>query len=128
MFDRTVLAIGGGTHHHTTVEKRAPTDESVRLLREMESKAQEQVERAIRLADNGFECVAHVHRECMSDDLVVLVHFMLAGRRLKAEYRHRRFDPLEGLGRGVVRAVSDRIAEEVLTTLAQQLDRTGAFH
>lgn len=49
MFDRKVIHTGPShvTHTHQThtevVEKRAPTDESVRLLREMEAAARESV-------------------------------------------------------------------------------------
>lgn len=47
MFDKLFINGGGSTHHHSSTvrvtEQRAPTDESVRLLREMEDKVLEQV-------------------------------------------------------------------------------------
>lgn len=48
-------------HHHTerVVEHRAPTDESVRLLREMEAEAERKLLSSVRVGDTSFECVVH---------------------------------------------------------------------
>jgi len=55
MFDQ--IHIGGGSHHHRheITEKRAPTDESVRLLREMEEAAEKRVIERGALKDNLLE-------------------------------------------------------------------------
>ena len=59
MFDTYNLK-GGGSHSHyhrvSINEKRAPTDESVKLLAEMQDKAQKSVIAAYRVKTNGFTC------------------------------------------------------------------------
>jgi hypothetical protein len=54
MFDR--VTVQNPTQYVTkeVIEKRAPTDESVKLLREMEAAAQAEVIRAIKIEGNGF--------------------------------------------------------------------------
>ena len=59
MFDTTYIKAGPSHVSVSVEEKRAPTDESVRLLREMESKAREQVVEALRIESCGVEAVVH---------------------------------------------------------------------
>lgn len=47
------------TVHKTVTEQRAPTDESVRLLREMENAAERKLLSSVRVTDTAFECVVH---------------------------------------------------------------------
>lgn len=50
------------TRNHTIVnkiEQRAPTDESIRLLREMEYAAEQRLISSVRVTDTTFECVVH---------------------------------------------------------------------
>jgi uncharacterized Fe-S cluster-containing radical SAM superfamily protein len=49
-----------------TVEQRAPTDESVRLLREMEQKARAEILKTVRLDGNEFKAVIHHLRDELS--------------------------------------------------------------
>jgi hypothetical protein len=60
MFDKTTLVLAPTRdqhHHHRTEvhEHRAPTDESVRLLREMEQKMRDRVLDSIHVADTPLE-------------------------------------------------------------------------
>lgn len=43
MFNKTIIGRGDVHHTHTTNEHRAPTDDSIRLLREMEEKSNDHV-------------------------------------------------------------------------------------
>ena len=60
MFDKTIVfptKIYGNSYTPVTVtEKRAPTDESVRLLKEMEEKAREKIIDSFTVNDTHFEC------------------------------------------------------------------------
>jgi hypothetical protein len=47
------------TVHKTVTERRAPTDESVRLLREMEYAAEQKLISSVRVGDTTFEAVIH---------------------------------------------------------------------
>jgi hypothetical protein len=110
------------THETTIIEKRAPTDESVKLLRKMEKAARRKVDEAVRLSHNGFECICHIERDEASRDLIARAHFMLASERHVVEYRHRYDDfDVSAFGRGVVQAISDRIALRILEPLAAQM-------
>jgi hypothetical protein len=128
MFNRTFV-IGGGhethTHHHTTVEKRAPTDESVKLLREMEKCAKDEVDKSIRLNPNGFDCVVRSFYDGPTGDTIIRVIFALNGRRMEAEYVHHQYAYIQSLGAGVLKAVSERIAERALAELSKQIDKHG---
>lgn len=70
MFDRnTVVLSSGRTQHHdhhvTVKEHRAPTDESVKLLREMEQAARDNVLASYQLTDNLISGVVEVVQDPM---------------------------------------------------------------
>lgn len=71
----------------TVHEHRAPTDESVKLLREMEQAAQAKIDQSIRLEGNGFECVVRTERDEINDQRVAVAVFVLNGKRMRAEAR-----------------------------------------
>jgi hypothetical protein len=108
-------------HHHehrtsTSVhvtEKRAPTDESVRLLAEMEAAAQAKVKAAIRVTDTRFECVVHVSNDFMNDQTLLAAVFSLNGHRLEAR-THIRNDRTENGIEKLVKEVATVIACEIL--------------
>lgn len=98
-------------------EHRAPTDESVKLLREMEDKAREKIEQSIRVGNNGFECTVTVEWEAISDEKIVTALFALNGKRMRAEARLLRYkvtdEPMQ-LAEAIRDAVAQVIAAEVL--------------
>lgn len=105
------------TQRVTVEEKRAPTDESVRLLREMEQAARDKVEQSINVGGNGFECVVHVMKEAMSMDTVAVAIFKLNGKPMRAEARVEGWDTAEvcrKLPERLRDAVAQKIAVEVL--------------
>lgn len=67
----------------TVTEKRAPTDESVRLLREMEAKAEAQVVAKLTLGgpDNTFHATVLVRQEFGRPMDRVTVHYTLNGKK-----------------------------------------------
>lgn len=75
------------THIHRTAapypqtitrhEHRAPTDESVRLLKEMQDKAQEAMILAFRTEANGFKLVTHVYPDHLRNVLNLRLRFTL---------------------------------------------------
>jgi hypothetical protein len=130
MFDRSFF-IGGGheTHaHHTTIEEnRAPTDESVRILMELEQAARNKIDASYRLNDNGFECVIQLFYEPETGDTHARVIFSLNGRKCEANHTHRQWDDIAAFGKAVHKAVSDRIAEECLTELTARVHRDASY-
>lgn len=128
MFGRTYVVPGprSVSHHHTVTEKRAPTDESVRLLREMESAAEAQVLEAIRLTDNGFECVVHAMRDGPTDDTVLRAIFSLNGKRLTADARgwdKRAPELVEMLIDAIAAKVATEIVRPAIKAAAPALSR-----
>lgn len=65
-------------------EHRAPTDESVKLLREMEAKAEAEVIRAVQVGNSTFECCVHQYSDCMSDRMKWRAIFKLNGKQMSA--------------------------------------------
>jgi hypothetical protein len=91
MLNRTALIVAPTQHTTEYVtrevhEHRAPTDESVKLLREMEAKAQEQVIEAMHVGDMTFECVVHTLKRWEDDTTTLKAVFSLNGKKLTAEY------------------------------------------
>lgn len=115
----TVINVNAPTEYVTrevnVTERRAPTDESVRLLKEMETAAQAKVDQSIRLDGNGFECVVQIMEDAMSDERVARAVFTVNGRRLDAEARMRRrnANPAD-LACSLRDAVAKRLAAEIL--------------
>ena len=116
MFDRTFF-YGGNTHHRVTLEeKRAPTDESVRLLREMETKAREQVIKSVSLPGNDLRGTVHVMRDPLSCGSKVVFLFELNGKKHQHqifldEFRH---DSPEAVSQHMVDELSRYLASAIL--------------
>lgn len=124
MFNRTIMAAPTqrvAEHVHVT-ERRAPTDESVRLLKEFEEKAESRRIDAIKVGDTTFECVIHSERDHASGDAVWWATFSLNGKKLQAQHRAQ-YDALDAKQEHIV-ALRDAIAREIAThVLAQAIDR-----
>lgn len=109
--------------HHTaqTVkieEKRAPTDESVRLLKEMEKAAADKITESVRVSDNGFECVIHHHVDYLQAQDRLLAVFSLNGRKMKVNYDA---NPLKDSPESALVGLRDAVAAEIANQIA------GAF-
>lgn len=96
-------------------EHRAPTDESVKLLREMEASARQEIVQAIKVEGNGFNCVVHIHQDMISDGMIARAIYDLNGRRFEdqIDVQWRNKTP-EGLISALVAKVSETIGREVL--------------
>lgn len=70
-------------HHTTAKEVRAPTDESVRLLREMEDKARESVLKAVRVKDCAIDMVVHTNRDHLGAQKQFACIYSVNGNRRK---------------------------------------------
>lgn len=102
-------------------EHRAPTDQSVALLKEMEQAARDKVESAVRIEGNAFNCVVHVMREVVSAEIVAAAIFTLNGNQCRAEARVRD----DALGRGVDSKVEliGRLRDEMARVIAWEMLR-----
>lgn len=118
MFDRTVIVHRSGkdhhNHYHKIEEKRAPTDESVRLLREMDAAARSEVLNSIKVGDAVFECVIHSMRDLMSSDLLLRAVFSLNGKNMTADVKLPHKSTPQAAFEALVHAVADRLATEAI--------------
>ena len=126
MFNRTFIL---PTHNRTEYvtrevhEHRAPTDDSVKLLREMEAKAQEQIIEAVHVGDTTFECVLHQCRQPLDDSRKWLAVFSLNGKKLTAEFEWRDWQiKRQDAALGLLDAIAKTIANEVLTSALMRFE------
>lgn len=96
-------------------EKRAPTDESVKLLREMEQRAQEQVLKAISVNNTEVEGVLHMMRNQLSCTYLFRFLYQINGKRMATDYEVNEFElPKYKWIDCLINAVAVDIAREIL--------------
>lgn len=103
----------------TVHEHRAPTDESVRLLREMENKATEQIIQAVRIENTEFKGVLHTTREVLTGDVRFTIVFSLNGKKEFAEFRAKEWDTQDTVIQGIIRKVSETLARKMLVGIVK---------
>ena len=116
MFDRTIVhqAPGQIRAEINVTEKRAPTDESVRLLREMEAKAKAEVIKATAVNDNHFTGVIHTMFDALSYRTTVRLVYSMNGKKLTTDYHIDDSRSLDDSIAGLIDAVARDIAIEIL--------------
>lgn len=67
-------------------EHRAPTDESVRVLREMEAAAEKKVLDAVRVENTLVECVVHSYEDYLNDMARYKAVFKINGVKREATH------------------------------------------
>ena len=116
MFDRTIVhqAPDHIRAEITVTEKRAPTDDSVRLLREMEAKAKAEVIKAVAINDNLFNGVIHTMFDALSYRTTVRLVYSMNGKKLTTDYHIDDSRSLDDSIAGLIDAVARDIAIEIL--------------
>ncbi len=121
MFNRTFIhhTDASGPSHVTVQHQHAPTDESVRLLREMEAKAREQVVEAMRITSASVEAVVHRYDDPMDMKTHFKIHYKLNGvqREVKlwTEDRAKIEEKLDDIWK--------RLAEDIAAVLVESMVR-----
>lgn len=105
----------------TIIHKHAPTDESVKLLREMEAKAEAEVVKAIAVHDNAFNCVVHEMKDLMADAIRFRAVWSLNG----AKHTTDCFVPAYDIDKtAAMVALRDEIAKDIASFALCALPRT----
>lgn len=99
-------------------EHRAPTDDSVRLLREMEQRVRDEVVKTTIVRDTDFECVVYKTADLMMGDTAFAIVYSLGGKKHRTEYRASARDQLDidDVSRGIRDAVARDIASVMLAS------------
>ena len=125
MFDS--YTIRSGPSHVTVTEKRAPTDDSVKLLREMEKAILDNVLGTVRVETNELKAVvvyALLQPMCM--DKVLYVRFELNGKQYTSKYvvddMEFKFTP-ETAFKKAYEAVRDEIMQQLIHPMAEALSK-----
>ncbi len=125
MFNKTSILFDGspqyGFYEHK--EYRAPTDDSVKLLREMEEKAQEQILKSVRLDNNALKSVVHMYRNHLSCEIIFAVQIELNGRRLDTKITTSEWDTHDERMAKVFTGISNLISAEILNTSYAEMCR-----
>lgn len=116
MFDKHIHP-PTGLSHVTVTEYRAPTDESVKILRELEQAAQARITNSVRVADTSFECVIHTHDDYVNDGIQLAAVFKINGKRLVVKTSVKNPYTEETAAEHLVKALSECIAAEVLAPI-----------
>ena len=125
MLDTYVRVSPEVTVHSTITEKRAPTDDSIRLLKEMQEKAQASVISAVSLTDNTFNCVIHTQKDLLSCMHVFLVIYSLNGKRRELRVEADEWMSPEEKIEKVIESLSTRLACDILrNTLPKVMHET----
>lgn len=129
MFDRVnVTHLTPAGHNYTTVtEKRAPTDESVRLLKEMEKAARDKVIASIELDSNLVKGRVFVMKEILSGKNNFAVLMDINGKRVEIRVSTDEFDSPDAQLQEVYRAIGERIAVEVMPTVFDEARKGALF-
>lgn len=99
-------------------EYRAPTDESVRLLKEFEEKALEKLYSTTRLENNTFNVVWHVFREYITLENKVVCRYKLNDIEYKFEFAIDSMYNSKKISEQVIEKVKNAVAEHLLIDLA----------
>jgi hypothetical protein len=119
MFDTVVVDQRPRVERVTTsvnvTEHRAPTDESVKLLREMEAAVEARRIESFQLVSNDFTCRVDAFRDIGYEKLTMIAVFDLNGKRYTAEasvhkYDYKTSDDCRG---ALITKVKDAILEEL---------------
>lgn len=95
-------------------EYRAPTDESVKLLREMEQKAKNEVVKSIQLGSNYLKANVYLSLDPMSFNNMFRVVFDINGHSYVSDIAIPINAPTEVIVQKLHRGISDVIAQKIL--------------
>lgn len=123
MFNRTYVMGGGRTEYVTkeinVTEKRAPTDESVALLSEMEEAARSKLFDAFVIEDNTVNMSAVVFRDMEFNGLIVRYKLKINGKTMdgkcsfKDSSSYDRMVVFRSALRDLVEAAIDQVASDM---------------
>ena len=123
MFDTYQVGPRSLNANVSVTENRAPPDESVRLLREMEQKAEREILQAVRLDGNEFKGVMHKTYDPMTDEDRYAVIFELNGKRYKIIESCQRGETMEKFVQRLRDAVANELSRAIIIPLSMKMHK-----
>lgn len=118
MFDNYTYKMSSPSHiSMDVIEKRAPTDESVRLLKDMEKAARDKVIASIELDSNLVKGRVHVMKDYLSGKNNFAVLMDINGKRVDIRVSTDEFQSTEAQMQEIYQEIGKRIAAEVMPTV-----------
>ena len=117
MFDRITVAPSRPEPYAKTVnvhEHRAPTDESVTLLREMERTVEERRVASFHLEGNDLNGAVEAIRSVVDGSVIFMAVFDLNGRRIKVKHQVHEYTKPTEMMHGLRDAIAERLAVEII--------------
>ena len=142
MFDTYLESLGSSHHYHhhnvNVTEKRAPTDESIRMLKEMQDAAGNSLLYVGDLPNTLLHAKMLVVRDWRLQGFTILVVASIKGKGIKAETAlnfetilqlslSSDRDKLEYCQKLAAAALSQRLAEEVTSSLCKEMAHPFPF-
>lgn len=129
MFDTYVAP--GRTEYITrrveVTENRAPTDESVKLLKEMEQAADAKRTASMQMPGNMFNGVVEIFETMHDDNVHARAVFDINGNRMMAEATQWRGDDRQALFTQLHEKVAAKIASTILLEMTRGMIARKAF-
>lgn len=115
-----------------THEHRAPTDESLKLLREMQDKARAEVERHVRLDNCEASAVIYRHHDLLVQQDKFKILYKLNGKQFDVmcdfdAWKHPH-DTLQHAVLAIRDALAQDIANQIVGPALDRLYKQGALH
>lgn len=116
MFDRVEIThlTRPGYQYVNVTEKRAPTDESVRLLREMEKAATDKIIKSLELVSNTLHARVHVMKEHLSGKNQFAVIMDLNGKRYDIRVSTNEYDSIDTQVEQIYQSIGNQIAQIIM--------------
>lgn len=112
--------------HVKSVEQRAPTDESLRILKEMQDHARESLLLALRTGPNGFKCATIVYPDHLSNTLRLQLMFRLNDIDHQCDIELP--NSLESQNRQAwMLLIRDEIAKRIAECIVMQVERASGY-
>lgn len=112
-----------GPTHTTVTEKRAPTDDSARLLNELQKEAENRIIKTIRVQDTNIDCMIHIWRNPMNYTTTFRMVYSLGSKQYVVDHEEKDLISVDELNydvkirnifRRLVKVLAEDIAENVL--------------
>jgi len=129
MFDRVQVThlTPPGYQYVNVTEKRAPTDESVRLLKEMEQKARDNIIASIELDSNLVKGRVFVMKEWLSGKNNFAVLMDINGKRVEIKVSTDEYESVESQMQRIYEEIGKRIAVEVMPAVFDEAKKAALF-